>query len=33
MAAKDREANIPMIAIDMPHLGRPNYGANNYEAG
>ena len=33
MAAKYREANIPMIAIDIPHPGATYYGANNYEAG
>src|SRR6516225_3237702 len=33
VAAKYREANIPMIAIDIPHPGAIYYGANNYEAG
>ncbi|MBZ5665475.1 MAG: substrate-binding domain-containing protein [Acidobacteriia bacterium] len=33
IAAKYREANIPMIAIDIPHPGATYYGANNYEAG
>jgi ribose transport system substrate-binding protein len=33
VAAKYREANIPMIAIDIPHPGATFYGANNYEAG
>lgn len=33
IAAKYREANIPMIAIDIPHPGATFYGANNYEAG
>src|SRR3977135_130049 len=33
VAAKYREANIPMIAIDIPHPGATYYGANNYEAG
>jgi ribose transport system substrate-binding protein len=28
-----REANIPLIAIDIPHPGATYYGANNYEAG
>ena len=27
------EANIPMIAIDIPHPGATYYGANNYRAG
>jgi len=27
------EANIPMIAIDIPHPGATYFGANNYEAG
>jgi len=33
VAAKYREAGIPMIAIDIPHPGAMYYGANNYEAG
>jgi ribose transport system substrate-binding protein len=33
VAAKYREANIPMIAIDIPHPEAAYYGANNYEAG
>jgi ribose transport system substrate-binding protein len=33
VAAKYRDANIPMIAIDIPHPGATYYGANNYEAG
>jgi len=33
VAAMYREANIPMIAIDIPHPGATYYGANNYEAG
>jgi ribose transport system substrate-binding protein len=33
VAAKYREANIPVIAIDIPHPGATFYGANNYEAG
>jgi ribose transport system substrate-binding protein len=33
VAAKYREANIPMIAIDIPHPGATYYGANNYDAG
>ena len=33
VAATYREANIPMIAIDIPHPGATYYGANNYEAG
>ncbi|MBV8830670.1 MAG: substrate-binding domain-containing protein [Acidobacteriaceae bacterium] len=33
VAAKCREANIPLIAIDIPHPGATYYGANNYEAG
>jgi len=33
IAAKYREANIPLIAIDIPHPGATYYGANNYEAG
>jgi ribose transport system substrate-binding protein len=27
------EANIPLIAIDIPHPGATYFGANNYEAG
>jgi ribose transport system substrate-binding protein len=33
VVAKYREANIPIIAIEVPHPGATYYGANNYEAG
>src|SRR5260370_15262187 len=33
VAAKYREAGIPLIAIDIPHPGATYFGANNYEAG
>jgi ribose transport system substrate-binding protein len=33
IAAKYREAGIPLIAIDIPHPGATYFGANNYEAG
>jgi ribose transport system substrate-binding protein len=33
IASKFLEANIPMIAIDIPHPGATYFGANNYEAG
>jgi ribose transport system substrate-binding protein len=33
VAAKYRDANIPLIAIEIPHPGATYYGANNYEAG
>src|SRR5262252_1808229 len=33
VAAKYREAGIPMIAIEIPHPGATYFGANNYEAG
>jgi len=33
VAAKYRSANIPLIAIEIPHPGATYYGANNYEAG
>lgn len=33
VAAKYREANIPLIAIEIPHPGATYYGADNYEAG
>ncbi len=33
VASKYRDANIPLIAIDIPHPGATYYGANNYEAG
>jgi ribose transport system substrate-binding protein len=33
VAAKYREANIPLIAIEIPHPGATYFGANNYEAG
>ncbi|MDQ2773995.1 MAG: substrate-binding domain-containing protein [Acidobacteriota bacterium] len=33
VAAKYSEANIPLIAIDIPHPGATYFGANNYEAG
>jgi ribose transport system substrate-binding protein len=32
-AARYREADVPMIAIDIPHPGATYFGANNYEAG
>src|SRR5438477_460361 len=33
VAAKYREANIPLIAIEIPHPGATYFGANNYQAG
>jgi ribose transport system substrate-binding protein len=33
VAAKYREANIPLIAIEVPHPGATYFGANNYEVG
>jgi ribose transport system substrate-binding protein len=33
VAAKYRDAHIPLIAIEIPHPGATYYGANNYEAG
>jgi ribose transport system substrate-binding protein len=33
VASKYREANIPLIAIEVPHPGATYFGANNYEAG
>lgn len=33
IAAKYMEANIPFIAIDIPHPGATYFGANNYQAG
>src|ERR671933_66307 len=33
VASKYREANIPLIAIEIPHPGATYFGANNYEAG
>jgi len=33
VAAKYREAGIPLIAIEIPHPGATYYGANNYESG
>jgi ribose transport system substrate-binding protein len=33
IAAKFREAKIPLIAVGFPHPGAAYYGANNYEAG
>ena len=33
IAARYLEADIPMIAIDIPHPGATYFGANNYEAG
>src|SRR5262249_13775111 len=33
VAAKYREANIPLIALEVPHPGAIYFGANNYEAG
>jgi len=33
IARKYLEANIPVIAIDIPHPGATYFGANNYEAG
>src|SRR5262249_26973401 len=33
IAARYLEANIPLIAIDIPHPGATYFGANNYRAG
>jgi ribose transport system substrate-binding protein len=33
IAARYLEANIPFIAIDIPHPGATYFGANNYQAG
>jgi len=33
IAAKYREAKIPLIAVEIPHPGATYFGANNYEAG
>src|SRR5688572_31614430 len=33
IASAYREANIPLIAIDIPHPGATYFGANNYDAG
>ncbi len=33
VASKYRQADIPLIAIDIPHPGATYFGANNYEAG
>jgi ribose transport system substrate-binding protein len=33
IATKYLEANIPVIAIDVPHPGATYFGANNYQAG
>ncbi len=33
VAEKYRKANIPLVAIEIPHPGATYYGANNYEAG
>ena len=33
VAAKYRDANIPFIALEIPHPGATYFGANNYEAG
>jgi ribose transport system substrate-binding protein len=33
IAAKYLEANVPFIAIDIPHPGATYFGANNYQAG
>jgi len=33
VAARFMEANIPLIAIDIPHPGATYFGANNYDAG
>jgi ribose transport system substrate-binding protein len=33
VASKYRQANIPLIAIEIPHPGATYFGANNYEAG
>src|SRR4026208_2150751 len=33
VAAKYRDANIPLTALEVPHPGATYFGANNYEAG
>ena len=33
IASKYPEANVPFIAIDIPHPGATYFGANNYKAG
>ena len=33
IAGKFMEAEVPMIAVDIPHPGATYFGANNYEAG
>jgi ribose transport system substrate-binding protein len=33
IAAKYLDANVPLIAIDIPHPGATYFGANNYQAG
>ena len=33
IASKYLEANVPFIAIDIPHPGATYFGANNYKAG
>ncbi|RPI24117.1 MAG: LacI family transcriptional regulator [Acidobacteria bacterium] len=33
IASKYLQANIPLIAVDIPHPGATYFGANNYEAG
>jgi ribose transport system substrate-binding protein len=33
VASKYRDANIPLIAVEVPHPGATYFGANNYEAG
>jgi len=33
IASKFLEANVPFVAIDIPHPGATYFGANNYEAG
>ena len=33
VAAKYRDADIPLIALEVPHPGATYFGANNYEAG
>src|SRR5688500_16277633 len=33
VAAKYRDAEIPLIALEVPHPGATYFGANNYEAG
>src|SRR5262249_9837721 len=33
VAANYRDANLPLIAVEVPHPGATYFGANNYEAG